>query len=329
MSQNFSKTQNKKFSVQKCPITNDCPFIKNKQNPLKIQLEENLDDDEDNKGKVQINQQQNENIKKYQSQEKIKELKGKPNILSEDINIKKENETGQKSSSESLEKEDTQTVKSSVKKNSDFMKNDSVMKYLRGMYPGVHVGHKNCIEPHIMVPNKMGWLWNLEDDCSGLKKRQGWRPGAIPKIIYRRNKKQSSSIYVMTRSGKKKIRSKHGLKGTSMSSYSGDFQEEVQEEQAPTLCVRQTKGQYLIEMNPLIIDEEENVDVRKPFEISVVPKRSENSLSKSTESSIEVQLFCPGSVPEKVIQTTTTDKNSLAHNPPTKPDLLVGKKKTV
>lgn len=30
------------------------------------------------------------------------------------------------------------------------------------VYPGVKIGHRDCIEPPLNVPHNMGWLWNIK-----------------------------------------------------------------------------------------------------------------------------------------------------------------------
>lgn len=36
-------------------------------------------------------------------------------------------------------------------------------------YPGLNIGHKFCVDNVSIVPETMGWLWNIEDKCLGLK----------------------------------------------------------------------------------------------------------------------------------------------------------------
>ncbi|CAD1480300.1 unnamed protein product [Heterotrigona itama] len=51
-------------------------------------------------------------------------------------------------------------------------------------YPGIHFGHRNCIDIPMRVPANMGWLWNTMDTATKLKPRIGWRPGAIGRYLY-------------------------------------------------------------------------------------------------------------------------------------------------
>ena len=51
-------------------------------------------------------------------------------------------------------------------------------------YPGIHFGHRNCIDIPMRVPANMGWLWNTMDTAAKLKPRIGWRPGAIGRYLY-------------------------------------------------------------------------------------------------------------------------------------------------
>lgn len=36
-------------------------------------------------------------------------------------------------------------------------------------YPGVHIGHRECVAPGKMIPPKMGWLWNVFTPCMSLR----------------------------------------------------------------------------------------------------------------------------------------------------------------
>lgn len=38
-------------------------------------------------------------------------------------------------------------------------------------YPGVHIGHRECVLPGYKIPPKMGWLWNVFTPCMSLKVR--------------------------------------------------------------------------------------------------------------------------------------------------------------
>ncbi|KAF3427658.1 hypothetical protein E2986_10361 [Frieseomelitta varia] len=62
-----------------------------------------------------------------------------------------------------------------------------VMRYVYFVgdyYPGIHFGHRNCIDIPMRVPANMGWLWNTIDTAAKLKPRIGWRPGAIGRYLY-------------------------------------------------------------------------------------------------------------------------------------------------
>lgn len=36
-------------------------------------------------------------------------------------------------------------------------------------YPGVNIGHRECIMPGFKIPANMGWLWNVFTPCMSLK----------------------------------------------------------------------------------------------------------------------------------------------------------------
>ncbi|XP_068982388.1 uncharacterized protein Ppi1 [Bombus flavifrons] len=62
-----------------------------------------------------------------------------------------------------------------------------VMRYVYFVgdyYPGIHFGHRDCIDIPMRVPANMGWLWNTMDKAGKLKPRIGWRPGAIGRYLY-------------------------------------------------------------------------------------------------------------------------------------------------
>lgn len=44
-----------------------------------------------------------------------------------------------------------------------------VIKYSKGLYPGIVVGHVNCVDSPVIVPKNMGWLWNVTDEVTGRK----------------------------------------------------------------------------------------------------------------------------------------------------------------
>lgn len=124
--------------------------------------------------------------------------------------------------------------------------------------------------------------------------RRGWRPGAIDKVILRKIRlaKRAAGIIednFQVTPGSKKKRTRPASNRSKLS-----ISKDVEEGDRPTLLLHQTKGKYHVEMNPLILNEADDVDVRKPLEIKVIPKRKDDSESgSSTDSSLEVQLICP------------------------------------
>ncbi|KAF5280856.1 hypothetical protein FQR65_LT03005 [Abscondita terminalis] len=120
-------------------------------------------------------------------------------------------------------------------------------KYKLGdLYPGMHIGHRECILPGKNVPAKMGWAWNVYVPCVGLKPRRGWRPGAVSRkvanmIIAHRRARGLELLEPLTIPKKKKNR------------YDGKSDSETDVTIAPksTLQVKKKDGAYLITMNPL------------------------------------------------------------------------------
>nr|CAI5856737.1 unnamed protein product [Callosobruchus analis] len=107
-------------------------------------------------------------------------------------------------------------------------------------YPGVKVGHKECVTPIFNVPPKMGWLWNVSTGYS--QPRRGWRPGAIQKSIAQRIRAHRQAKGLGYFRPPKFRKSKGGL---------GDSSDEIRVHPKPTLHICKKDGAYLITMNPL------------------------------------------------------------------------------
>lgn len=119
--------------------------------------------------------------KKMYSQKKTieksdSEIKANLRAAKDEVNNIKDEQIGNTSMKTTGREKSQTSYKSNSKKkrNTDsinYEKNVLVQQYLEGMYPGTHVGHRNCLDPLILVPSTMGWLWNLEESCSGLEVR--------------------------------------------------------------------------------------------------------------------------------------------------------------
>ncbi|CAH1955441.1 unnamed protein product [Acanthoscelides obtectus] len=133
-----------------------------------------------------------------------------------------------------LERGDAEGKKKHRKKRSAFV-------YSVGeRYPGVKVGHKECVTPVFNVPPKMGWLWNVGTMYS--QPRRGWRPGAIQKSIAQRIRAHRQAKGLGYFRPPKFRKSKGGL---------GDSTDEIRVHPKPTLHICKKDGAYLITMNPL------------------------------------------------------------------------------
>ncbi|KAJ8926012.1 hypothetical protein NQ315_009867 [Exocentrus adspersus] len=134
--------------------------------------------------------------------------------------------------------DETKKTKKKRKKRSQFVYS------IGNQYPGVKVGHKECVTPMFKVPPKMGWLWNIPMTMTAnIKPRRGWKPGAIQR-----------KIAAM-------IRAHREAKGLGMlrlpkfkRNKDGDLEEndvDVQVSPKPTLQIQKKDGAYWITMNPL------------------------------------------------------------------------------
>ncbi|XP_021701014.1 uncharacterized protein LOC110676642 [Aedes aegypti] len=107
-------------------------------------------------------------------------------------------------------------------------------------YPGIVIGHRECIQQGRQVPPHMGWMWNVK--TLGINKiRKGWRPGAVKKPI-----KELMQHFLVS----------YPLDNIPVSKKTGrnlkipaDGSEHTK--QKPTLQIVKKNGEYCIVMNPL------------------------------------------------------------------------------
>lgn len=59
------------------------------------------------------------------------------------------------------------------------------------MYPGIKVGHTNCIPKYIFVPSTKGWLWNSEDAVTVVSGTTGLQINKTKIFISKQNNKLS------------------------------------------------------------------------------------------------------------------------------------------
>ncbi|XP_062551350.1 uncharacterized protein LOC134216496 [Armigeres subalbatus] len=107
-------------------------------------------------------------------------------------------------------------------------------------YPGIVIGHRECIQQGRQVPPHMGWMWNVKTPGIG-KIRKGWRPGAVKKPIKELMQHflvsyPLDNIPVSKKGGRNLIIAEKGSTSTK---------------QKPTLQIVKKNGEYCIVMNPL------------------------------------------------------------------------------
>lgn len=112
--------------------------------------------------------------------------------------------------------------------------------YYGNRYPGIVIGHRECIHHGSSVPPHMGWMWNVK--TLGINKiRKGWRPGAIRKPI-----KELMQHFLVSYPLDNVPVSKHG--GRKLRILENDSRSLKQK---PTLQIIKKNGEYCIVMNPL------------------------------------------------------------------------------
>ncbi|GJQ78372.1 hypothetical protein Trydic_g22198 [Trypoxylus dichotomus] len=115
------------------------------------------------------------------------------------------------------------------------------------IYPGVKIGHRECIRPPLNVPHNMGWLWNIKP--VGLKPRRGWKPGALTKTMAAIIEKHRTALGIKPLVGPPPKSSKKRLRKNAYGVYETDSEQEIHPKS--TLQIKKKDGCYLITMNPL------------------------------------------------------------------------------
>ncbi|RZC31919.1 Asparaginase domain containing protein [Asbolus verrucosus] len=165
-------------------------------------------------------------------------------------------------------------------------------------YPGVQIGHKECVMPSCNVPKGMGWLWNIHTPCLQLKPRRGWRPGAIAKTIAAMIKKHRESQGLQMLELKDFRKGKRGY---------GDYESEasIHVSPKPTLQIKKKDGCYWITMNPLkdpntLVENESPYMDCTPMQFKIVKNKE-----KITEENNECRTcFCGD---DQVIESSSSD----------------------
>ncbi|KAI4473090.1 hypothetical protein M0802_016320 [Mischocyttarus mexicanus] len=184
-----------------------------------------------------------------------------------------------------------------------------VMRYVYSIgdvYPGVHYGHKNCIDVRMRVPANMGWLWNTNSTLYNLKPRIGWKPGAIGKYLSELLREaKAGSVVGETRprsvpSRTRKTKPYRSMSFTSVKKLQAKKENDEEVELPPTLHIHRKDGTYYVTMYPI---KQETMDVpkleepMKPLQFKIVKNKDDDSVaSSSTASDMEIEFSPPAAV---------------------------------
>lgn len=201
-------------------------------------------------------------------------------------------------------------------------------------YPGVHVGHRDCCLPGCRVPPKMGWLWNIPS--ANMKRRRGWRPGAIGRTIakriyeYRKSKGMDVCDALTTHTSKRR----RGYESES----------DITVAPKPTLQIKKKDGAYLITMNPLkdpktLADNENPYMDCTPLQFKIIknkdklgrrPEDGDNEMrscycdeydwpasSESSDSELDIEFTPPAGIirPERLKKKKNVVHTDTQYNP--------------
>ncbi|XP_043683092.1 LOW QUALITY PROTEIN: uncharacterized protein LOC122636182 [Vespula pensylvanica] len=181
-----------------------------------------------------------------------------------------------------------------------------VMRYVYSIgdvYPGIHYGHKNCIDVRMRVPANMGWLWNTSSTLYNLKPRIGWKPGAIGRYLNELLKEAKAGskgrprvVPFRARKGK----TYRSMSFTSVKKLQGKKENDEETELPPTLHIHRKDGTYYVTMYPI---KQETMDVpkleqpMKPLQFKIVKNKDDESVaSSSTASDMEIEFSPPAAV---------------------------------
>lgn len=174
------------------------------------------------------------------------------------------------------------------------------------MYPGVKIGHKECVTQVFNVPPKMGWLWNVSPDIVRLKPRRGWKPGALTKTIAGRIRahRQAKGLGILRLP-------KFGQSGNDDDEQLGG---DIKVTPKPTLCIQKKDGAYSIVMNPLkdpktLVENEDPYMECTPMRFKISPTKFKKSgsqtcfcdeedevKSNSSESELDIEFTPPAGI---------------------------------
>ncbi|XP_015586488.1 uncharacterized protein LOC107263618 [Cephus cinctus] len=200
----------------------------------------------------------------------------------------------------------SRTTSSYVKVSKRVMK---AVKAARKLLPGIHYGHKNCVDMRMRVPANMGWLWNSFDTPGRLKPRLGWRPGAISKYLYNLMMKakagseptSESRPATPTKSKKTKATKSRSFQSIGRNHRIKKKEGENDEiEFPPTLHVHRKDGTYYVTMYPINSENAEDSTVQKPvkpLQFKITKNKDDASVcSSSSASDMEIEFSPPAAV---------------------------------
>ncbi|XP_014259470.1 uncharacterized protein LOC106672488 isoform X2 [Cimex lectularius] len=210
----------------------------------------------------------------------------------------------------------------------DEKKDNTLYRYTAGMYPGVHIGHKDCIVPYRMVPKNMGWLWNIKNAAGILKAGRGWRPGAIAESVAelmdaaksttQKSKKKSRKPPPRKKKEESELHKQPGKKTAKMlkeERKDKDNGDKSPEDLRPTLHVHKKHGLYYVSMFP---PKKEDEAEPQPIQFKIDPKHPDGpgggdssmfeteDTSTNSEDSFQLEFVAPhtlkGRIPPKTKQ---------------------------
>lgn len=181
-----------------------------------------------------------------------------------------------------------------------------VMRYVYSIgdvYPGVHYGHKNCIDVRMRVPANMGWLWNTTSTLYNLKPRIGWKPGAIGRYLSELLKEAKAGSKGKPRAlpfRARKGKSYRSISFTSVKKLQTKKENEEETELPPTLHIHRKDGTYYVTMYPIkqeTMDQPKLEQPMKPLQFKIVKNKDDESVaSSSTASDMEIEFSPPAAV---------------------------------
>ncbi|XP_058815267.1 uncharacterized protein LOC131678868 [Topomyia yanbarensis] len=163
------------------------------------------------------------------------------------VELRKVGSKSKNSTSDTLDKGCSVISAAQIRKNQRVLlrrirkQNQGKYSYLYGnRYPGIVVGHRECVHRGNPVPPHMGWQWNVSTPGIG-RIRKGWRPGAVRKPI-----KELMRHFLVSYPLDNIPVSRKGTRKLNVAENDAD-----PAKQEPTLQIEKRNGEYVIVMKPL------------------------------------------------------------------------------